>query len=117
MDDLKNLKEELRDLKEAASERSLAWELIKNNTNSSNKKDFRQTVTIWILIGLLLVNLFVVYKLLDGYKKSVEGITSQYLEYLSEYDFSGTIEATQDGVGPNIVGGGNITYGSNSSNN
>lgn len=80
--------------------------------NKVDYLEFESTVThlniinkrLWILCVILIILLF--------------GTNVYWVHYESQFqDETTTIEATQDGSGTNIVGGGDINYGAESPNN
>lgn len=84
-----------------SGEHSAQWDLIKWQGQQQSKKDTWQHITIITLVAIItilcILGGFLINKLNSDYKQSVENITQKYLDYLSEYDFSGTTEVVVDG--------------------
>lgn len=111
-----------KDVVESKDEHSAQWDLIKWQGKQQSKKENWLyaiiVILIAVIIGLCSAGLWVINDMTKKYQKSVEAVTQKYLDYLSLYDFSGyTIEGTQDGEGVNIIGGGDIDYGTNGEDN
>lgn len=87
------VEEKVEKLEQVVNERSFAYDLLVE-FKALNKRMF---IIILVLLGLW------------------AGTVGGFIWYLNQYDFtSTTIEADQDGEGINIAGGGNINYGTES---
>lgn len=99
---------------EVADAQVNAYKDVAKDYKGSNNRIF------YMFIGLLLVmvigcvgGVYAYMQQQEKYLTVIENQQKDFIAFLNQYDFQ-TIEATQDGAGTNIVGGGDVTNGAES---